>query len=354
MKIGVDYQSAQGKRTGIGVFAATLVEAIRREDPDMKLELYAPAKGSDLHTPGRIAWESISLPLRAARKRPDLLYSPGFGAAMWSPVPQVVTVHDIIGMRFPDNQKRVSGFYWSKWLPVSLKRARCLVASSESTRRDLEELLGIPHERVRVVPLAVDGRYKKTERGLESFAAKHGITGPYFICVSTLEPRKNHKNLIEAMKILKDRGRGSFSLVVIGKDAGTGAALKCQVEESGLAERVHFPGYIPDRDLIGLYNEALGYAAVSFYEGFGLPVLEAMSCGLTGVVSERSSLPEVAGDTGILVNPDDPGQIADALHSLYEDAPLRERLSTMAYGRAQTFSIKRVASEMIEVFKNAV
>ena len=353
MKIAVDYQSAAGKKTGIGVAAQNLFEAMREQSSGIEWLLYHN-HGRELNTPGRILWESFELPKRTRRDRPDLLYSPGFAPPMWGNVPSVVTVHDLIGMAFPGNQTPVSSFYWATWLPNAIRRARRVVASSEWTRRDIERFLRIPPERVEVVPLGVDASFRKLEdrSGISEVLKQRGISRPFFVSVSTLEPRKNHLRLLQAYERLKSRGKANFMLVIIGKPGGAEQALKKFVEETSMAADVIFLGYIRHEELVCLYNAALGYIMVSLYEGFGLPVLEAMSCGLSGVCSDRTSLPEVAGKTALEINPEDVDAISRAMSRLSEDAGLREALSQAAYNRSKLFSTQRTADEMIRIFRN--
>lgn len=355
LRIAVDYQSAAGKKTGIGVAAQNLVEAMCGLAPEVDWLLYRSEK-SDLNTPGRIAWESLELPRRTRRDRPDLLYSPGFAPPMRGNVPSVVTVHDLIGLAFPSNQTPVSRFYWSVWLPAAVRRARRVVASSESTRRDIERFLKIPAERVEVVPLGVDSAFRKEENKKDRSAAlkRLGVSKPFFISVSSLEPRKNHLRLLQAYLLLKKKGKAPFGLVIVGKPAGAQNTLASFVKENALEGDVKTLGYACQEELVALYHEAMGYVMISLYEGFGLPVLEAMNCGLSGVCSNRTSLPEVAGETALLVDPEDVSAIAAALERYSGDAALRASLCAAAHKRSALFSTAVCARHMIKIFKNEV
>ncbi len=353
LTIGVDASSIIAQKTGIGVAAKNIYEAMIKEAPEIRFLPYTP-KDVQLNTPRRILWESVQLPLKVLRDKPDLLYSPGFAPPFYSPVPGVVTVHDLIGMAFPGNQGKASSFYWSTWLPAALKRARRVVASSESTRRDIERFLKIPASRVSVVPLGADESFQRIEdeRQIFSVLERYGLKKPFLISVSTLEPRKNHMRLLQAYSILRKKGQNSFSLLVIGKSGPAEAALRGYIEKEKLGKDVHLIGYAPQNDLVALYNAALGYATISLYEGFGLPVLEAMRCGLSGICADRTSLPEVAGDTALLVDPENVEQIADSMNRFAYDTPLRHRLGSAALERSKLFSNTRCARQMIEIFKN--
>jgi glycosyltransferase involved in cell wall biosynthesis len=352
VKIAVDYQSASGQKTGIGSAAENMVRAMREAAPDIEFLLYQSGK-EDLKTPGRLAWENISIPMRALKDKPDVLYSPGFAPAFFSPVPQVVTLHDLIGMAFPGNQGKVSSFYWSSWLPMTVKRAKRVVASSEHTRRDAEKFLKIPASAIRVVPLAVAETFRVIDdsSAISRILEKYKIRGPFFIAVGTLEPRKNYQRLLEAYAQLKAHKKNGFSLVIVGKPGAAAPALQILVRELGLEKEIKFLGYIDNEELTVLYNAALGYVVVSHYEGFGLPVLEGMSCGLSGIVANNTSLPEVAGDAALAVRPESIDDIAHAMRDLFENASLRSELKMRALSRSKNYSMRKTADQMIGILK---
>lgn len=353
MRVGVDYSSVFQAKTGIGTAAQNLLEAMKKEAPETEFLLYR-GPGRDLRTPSRIFWESVRLPLTARKDKLDILYSPGFAPPLWSPAPSVVTVHDLIGMAFPGNQGAVSSFYWSRWLPMALKRARRLVTSSEHTRKDIEKFLKIPADRVSVAPLGVDSAFRKIEDAgaIQATIKKYDLRPPFYICVGTLEPRKNHLRLLQAYAQLKRQKKNAFSLVIVGKVGAASEELRRYAMENNLEPEVRFLGYLNQEELICLYNAALGYVMISLYEGFGLPVLEAMSCGLSGVCSNRSSLPEVAGDTALMVDPENVDEIAEAMSVFWEDPARRNKLTQAARQRAGRFSMNQCAKQMMRVFRD--
>lgn len=356
MKIAVDFQSAQGKKTGIGVFASNVLTAISKIRPDMEWFYYTPKQERDLNTPGRIFWESVSVPLKLLKEKPDLVYSPGFAPAWASPVPQVVTVHDLIGMIYPENLAPVSRFYWSRWLPLCLKRARTLVASSESTRKDMARLLGVGGENIKVVPLAASERFSKVEcdSDLEAVRRKYALSDTFLVAVGTLEPRKNIPAVLKAFRRFKDRHQNGVELALVGKSGGELQKIQRLIRELGLERHVKLLGYVPDDDLNLLYNSAFGYLFVSSYEGFGLPVLEAMRCGLSGICSQVSSIPEVAGETALYADPTNIDEMARQMAVFFQDQELRQELSKKALSRAREFSWTKTAHMMIEIFEGSV
>jgi glycosyltransferase involved in cell wall biosynthesis len=357
LRIAVDYQSAEGRKTGIGVFASNLFRAISRENCGIEFLQYStPINGRDLTTPQRICWESGQIPMRLLRDKPDLVYSPGFAPPMFSPTRRVVTVHDLIGVLWPSNQKGFSGLYWRSWLPAAMKKAHRIAASSESTRGDILRLLRVPESRVRVVPLCVDPCFRQLPpvHTPSLVLRRHGLAArPFYLSVGTLEPRKNYLRLLQAYLLLAVTSDPGFDLVIIGKPAGADRELHDFVAEKRLGDKIKFLGYVDNEELVELYNSAIGYVTVSLFEGFGLPALEAMSCGKSGIVSNRTSLPEVAGSTALMVNPEQPAEIADALRMYASDSALRERMGGEALARSRQFTPQRMARAMIEIFKEA-
>ncbi len=356
MKIAVDFQSTQGERTGIGVSALHLVEHIARQAPDIEFVRYTFRNTQNIGVLTRMRWESLHVPLKALRDRPDLVYSPGFAPAFFSLVPQVVTVHDLIGMVYPQNLTPAARFYWSRWLPLCVRRAKVVVASSESTRRDIGRYLGRDISKIPVVPLAASGTFRRMDASALSRErlARYGADKPFLLAVGTLEARKNIPNLLTAFAIFKNKTHHPCRLVIAGKCGGESGAVARRAQSEGMGADVTLAGYVSDDDLNLLYNACLGYVLPSLYEGFGLPALEAMSCGASGLVSNVSSLPEVAGDTALYFEPRDVRDIAGALERFCLDDTLRKNLSERALDRARTFSWSRSAQMMIEVFRKSL
>ncbi|MBI4432059.1 MAG: glycosyltransferase family 4 protein [Candidatus Omnitrophica bacterium] len=349
MRIAVDFQSAQGNKTGIGVYAENLVEALGQEDPSIELNCLTTARARDLSAAARILWESVEIPLRLGSRGADLLFSPGFAPAFFSTIPQVVTVHDLIGVLYPRNLPPAARFYWSWWLPHCVKRAKVVVASSESTRRDIIRLLKRPADSIHVVPLAPNRAFSK-----ENTLGARVSERPFFLHVGTLEPRKNIPNLLRAFSLFKKETPSDVMLILAGKAGGAENDIRRLIRELDLEKEVRLLGYVADPDLNQLYNQAVGYVFLSIYEGFGLPVLEAMRCGLSGIVSDSSSLPEVAGHTALYADPLNPESIAGQMSLFYSNAGLRRELADAAWRRSQAFTWQKTARMMIEIFRQSL
>ena len=303
------------------------------------------------------------MPLHVGRvEECEVFHSP------WFPVPKEVTahqrtrafltIHDLIPELFP-HLVTEGNILQHKRILESVTDRTYLLCASEATRRDL---LGhcdtADPEKAFVTHWAASELFHPVAEPetIERVRARYGIpSGPYMLSVSTLEPRKNIKALLHAwMEVHAQDEPNDLSLVLVGgKGWDIDDVLALQRGSRVLSDKVHFTGYVDDRDLAALYSGALAFIFPSLYEGFGLPPLEAMQCGTPVICSNRSSLPEVVGDAGLLVDPDDiPGMVA-AIRRLYQDAGLREHLGKMALGRSSQFSWQRCAEQTVGAYRRA-
>lgn len=351
MRIALDVQSTLGRKTGIGLYTANLLTALRRVAPQHDYVELAWGRTQELRTDQRLRWQQMVVPNRARAAHADVLHVPGFDAPWWKPCPVILTVHDLIGMLFPHNLPPVARFYWSRWLPWSVRRADHIIADSEHTRRDIICLMHIPAERIIVIPLGVDASFRPLEDRslLNALRKKYALPSDIILYLGTLEPRKGLDTLVAAYAALADRV--PHALVIAGKRGWYTEPLFRQVRELGLEARVHFTDYIPDADMSGLLNLAQVFVFPSRYEGFGLPPLEAMACGTPVIASNASSLPEVVGDAGLQVPPDDVAALARAIQRLIADADLRARLRAAGLARAATFTWEETARRTVEVYE---
>ncbi|MDP8259083.1 MAG: glycosyltransferase family 1 protein [Candidatus Aadella gelida] len=351
MRIGIDAQSAAGKSTGIGFYTRNLINYIEKTG-EASFERFVSGK-DDLNTIERIKWENSGL-LRSARKdKIDLLHVPGFAGPMFKRgIKTVTTVHDLIGMIYPENLGRVSRFYWQKWLPTCVKNSDIIIADSENTKNDIIRLLGVPEEKICVILLAVDDKFRPLETAtLDIVRKKYGLSDKFMLNVGTIEPRKNISGLVEAFtSYIKDYS-GEMDLVLVGKKDWGYRQVKRRVEELGVADRVVFTDYVDDDDLPALYNLAKLFVYPSFYEGFGLPVLEALSSGCPVIASNVSSIPEIVGEAGILLAPDDTEGLTNSFKKFDENRSMQLELSDMGIERSKKFSWQRTAEETLDVYR---
>lgn len=349
MRIAFDSASTRGRKTGIGVYTAQLVRALQ-DVPHIETVMLDDGATADQRTDRRIWREQNTLPRLANSVNADLLHLTGFAAPLRSPIPVILTVMDLIGVLFSKNFPLASRFYWSRYLPMTLRAPRALVTLSENTKRDVIRLAHIPPERIAVIPPGVDARFRHFDDSslLEMSRARLALPPRFFLFVSTLEPRKGIDTLISAYaRIAADV---ADDLVIVGKRGWYVETLFARVRALGLQSRVHFLGYLSDDDLPAVYNLATAFVFPSLYEGFGLSPLEAMASGTPVISSNVSSLPEVIGDAGILLPPADVEGFARAMRHTASDEAWRAELSARGLARAKLFSWERAAQKMAECY----
>jgi glycosyltransferase involved in cell wall biosynthesis len=352
MRIAIDTQSVLGSKTGIGIYTSALLAALRETAPQHEFVELNLRREVRMRLDRRLRWQQWSLPRAAYRARSDLLHIPGFDAPAWKKCPVVLTVHDLIGRLFPQNLPPVSRFYWSRWLPFSIRFADYIIADSEHTQQDIVRLLKIDPARITVIPLAAGPQYQPIAQAdtLQAIGRKYHLPERFILFVSTLEPRKGIDTLLAAyaalVQLLPD-----VPVVITGKHGWYTDQIFVQVKQLGLETRVIFTGYVPDEDLPALYNCAAVLAFPSRYEGFGLTVLEAMACGTPAVCSNASSLPEVAGDAALLVPPDRPDALADALRQVLADVELHRQMRERGLQQAARFSWEQTARRTLAVYE---
>lgn len=305
--------------------------------------------------PVRIAWEQTVLPIELLREGADLLHALGFVSPMAWGGKTVVTVYDLSFLRFPEVYNRANRMYLGTFTPPSLRRADRVITISEDARRDVIELCGVAPERVTPILLAADERFKPARPDeVEAFRRRQGLPERFVLYQGTLQPRKNVETLVRAYALLRNQGSDDHRLVLAGPRGWQYEPIFELTRQLGLEGSVTFPGFVPDDDLPLWYSSATVFAFPSRYEGFGLPLLEAMACGAPVVSSNASSLPEVVGDAGLLVDPSDVEGLCSALRQLLEDESLRQALSAAGQARARTFSWGRTASETVQVYREVL
>jgi len=300
----------------------------------------------------RILWEQLVLPRHARRRELDLLHAPVYVGPLDAPCPLVVSVHDLSFFRFPDLFPRIKRYYLQPFTRMTVRRASVVLASSESTGRDLVDILGASPDKIRVIPLGVDEgmRPLSGSKAVKVFRRRESLPEHMILYVGTLEPRKNLSTLLEAYARLCREPGFKHDLVIAGGKGWYYEEIDRTVERLGLRGRVLFPGFVPDADLPLWYNAADLFVYPSLYEGFGLPPLEAMACGTPVVVSDVSSLPEVVGGAGLAVAPSDSEALARAMARLLGDGELRDACRASGLERAQQFSWGACARKTADVY----
>jgi glycosyltransferase involved in cell wall biosynthesis len=347
MRFGVDARAATEERAGRGTMVRELLRAWARSDTPHEFVLYA-RKRWDEPLDERFRWRSIAAPdplwhtlaaRGANRSCQGFLSTNSYLTAWFLRIPSVVVVCDMVAWNPKLRPQRRAAAIERATLPLAVRRAAALECISDSTRRDLVERFPTAAGKAAVVPLAADERFV-------SDGPRTTVEGrPFVLGVGTLEPRKNLPRLIEAFAGLPDDVRGERLLVLVG-------ALGWEARETldAFARHAHLvrtPGHVPDAELPSFYRAADAFAYPSLYEGFGLPVLEAMRCGAPVLTSSTSSLPEVAADAAVYVDPTDVGSIREGLARLLVDTALCERLTRAGPERASSFSWDRTARDTL-------
>lgn len=354
MKVGIDIQSTIGKKTGIGYYTAHLLDNISSLE-GVEFNYYSDPDKLELNSIGRMRWENGSLMAMAEKDDIDIFHIPGFaGPFKKGRHKRVTTVHDLIGIIFPENLGILSRFYWQKWLPACIKKSDAIIAVSECTKQDIIRLLGVPEEKIHVVLSAADDRFTviADRTKLEEVRNKYDLPQEFILTVGSVEPRKNIHGLIEAFDLYIQESGSNVSLVIVGsKDWGYKKAYE-EAERRNRLSRVVFTDYVEDRDLPGIYNLAKFFMLPSFYEGFGLPVLEAMACGKPVICSNRAALPEITHDAAILIDPYSLESLKKAISEVDQDVALNEDLSLKSIRKASEFSWRKTAEDTLKVYEN--
>jgi len=289
--------------------------------------------------PARILWEQIVLPFEAARYRLDVLFNPGFTAPLFPPCRQVTVFHDLQHKRHPEYFRWFDLPFWQFLLWMAAHRSHRLIAVSEATRSDLLRFYSIPKERIAVVHHGVEPAFSRLDRS---------HTESYLLCVSTLHPHKNLPRLIRAY----GRKKRDFRLILAGLRGFHAEAIERLIEDLKLQDSVRITGWVPREELYSLYARARAFVYPSTFEGFGMPVLEAMAAGIPVACSDIPPLREVAADAALFFDPLNEDDIASGIERVMSDASLQERLTTAGRERARPFTWVRCAEQTLKVLSD--
>ena len=300
----------------------------------------------------RIVWEQMIWPLLTRRLDLDLLHSMAFVTPFFSNRPTVVTVFDLSFIHQPDSFPTLQRLYLTSQTKRSCAQARRVITISESGRRDVQQYLEVPVSRIDVVTPGVEESYRPLPSAeVEAFRQQQNLPKRFILHVGTLQPRKNILKLIDAFARLNEP---DLYLVLIGGKGWSFEEIFARVEELGIVDRVQFTGYVPDEALPYWYNAAMLFVFPSLYEGFGMPVVEAMACGTPVITSNTSSMPEAAGEAGLLFDPHDSEELADRIHTVLHDPDLAATMRSMGPKQALKFSWEKAGRETAVVYGRAL
>jgi alpha-1,3-rhamnosyl/mannosyltransferase len=364
MRIGIEISSIATRRTGVGHYIARLLRALldRRDGREYQLFSHAAIDPADPCLRGaalvdahfessRWVWMQTSLPRALARARVDICHFTNSLAPLWQPAPGVVLIHDASIFLFPQYHPLLRRVGRSSLLPAVARRSPAVVTISETARADLVEALGIRPEKVHVVYGAAPPGFRpiRNEHVLAAVREKYALPPEFVLTVGTLEPRKNLARLVRAHGRLRRAGY-PHELVLVGPRGWHMAELEYEI--SALQNGIRLLGYVPTEDLPSLYSLATAFAYPSIYEGFGLPAVEAMACGVPVIAGEGGAIPEVCGDAALLVDPTSEDELADGLRQVLADGALRETLRARGFERTRRYSWARSAEAMVRVYES--
>jgi glycosyltransferase involved in cell wall biosynthesis len=357
-----------GETGGMEIYARELIPALIEAAPRVQFTAFinreAAAVGgpwSELMTAvtvpvrgaNRTQWvlgEQTFLPALAMRARVDVLHSLGSTAPGWGRYRRLVTVHDLIYARYPEAHAGVRDLGMRVLVPLAVQRSHGVIADSRSTRDDLVELVGTPREKIAVVHLGLGSVRRSVAADTDDLCARLGLGGRMLLLsLSAKRPHKNLLALIDALALLAKDQRPV--LVLAGYATDHERSLRERAHDLGLGDDVRFLGWLTVEDVEGLWAMARAFVFPSLYEGFGMPVLEAMARGVPVACADASSLPEVAGDAALLFDPSDRSAIANALRRVLSDEPLREQLRARGLTRAAQFTWRATAEKTLAAYE---
>jgi len=367
MRVALNGLFLQQPSTGTGQYLREFVAAMRAQAPDVDLTFIAPFADptapaavqvypTTLRTENfaKLEFEQITFP-RVTKNKFTLAHIPHFGPPLFPTLPTVVTIHDLIPIVLPAYRGSLGVRLYTRLAALGARRAKAVIADSYASARDIEKYLRIPQERIHVVHLAADARFSPPSPiEIQRVRDKYQLPEKFILYLGGFDVRKNVRRVIETFAALEER-RAEWKLVLAGKvpeiDTPFFPNPHRIANEMRVLEDVNFIGLVAEEDKPGLYAAARAFLFPSHYEGFGLPPLEAMASGTPVISSDTSSLPEVVGNGGILLAPDDARGWSEALRALVRDDARRNELRVLGLNQAQQFSWQRTALQTLEVYR---
>jgi glycosyltransferase involved in cell wall biosynthesis len=363
--------SAGYRSAGIASYILQLLRALPAAAPDLELHAYTHENGARDELDGihlhwtrlrtqapatRILWEQLAFPLELARTHFDLCHSMAFVSPLLNYSPSIVTVYDLSFVLYPSYFRPFNRIYLTWGTRISTSRARRVIAISESTKGDLARLFDLPPGKIDVIPPGVEPRFFPNGDGtsVERFRLSKNLPEHFVLFVGTREPRKNIPTLISAFVRAKSRLHFPHRLVIVGGQGWKDEAISQAIQEGVASQDVILPGFAPAQELPSWYRAADAFVYPSQYEGFGMPLLEAMASGTPVITGSKSSLPEAVGDAALLVDPNDQVALEEAIVRMIADRGLREELIAKGRDRARRFTWARAAQSTVDVYRRSM
>ncbi len=373
MKIGIDASLVVGEKAGVGWSTANLIEALATVDQKNQYSLYpffyhifdprfkelvAPAKNFSVRFKAlpeawiRHLWFQSRIPRHRLLGKVDVLHSTTFCCPPVHSGKLIVTIYDISFVNYPECHTEANRVHCLTGTLESAMQADRIIAISQNTKKDLVEYFNVRDDRIDVIPLAARTDFHpRPMTEVQTYVTEHwGLDKPYLLSVGTVEPRKNLKHLIRVYCGLSEEIRNQYPLVIAGGEGWLSSDIYEWILEIGAESSIHFLGYVGSA-LPWLYCGATCFIYPSLYEGFGMPPLEAMACGIPVITSNTSSLPEVAGDAALLIDPLSEEELSSAIIKVVSDPTLRQTLSDKGLDQARKFSWDQIARDTLKVYE---
>lgn len=352
------------RRAGIHQYIAQLLRHLPPEEdvryvvftgdaPDLLWELPVQVVESAWRTDkplARIAWEQVAWPWAMVRERVDVVHSMAFVTPVLNPCTAVVTVYDLSFMIYPQAFPLAQRLYLQTQTRRSVRAARHVCTISESGRQDVHHYFGVPLDKISVIYPGVEAEFQPLPAAqIAAFRAAKGLPETFLLHVGTLQPRKNIPILLEA---LAQTGRPDLHLVLVGGKGWLYDEIFARVQALGLSQQVRFEGYVPDEELPLWYNTAVVLTFPSVYEGFGLPIVQALACGTPVIAADASAMPETVGEAGWLFPPQDASALAERIITACDDSAQRAEKRAQGLVQAQRFSWRTAGQRTAEIYRH--
>ncbi len=369
MRIGIDATSIPSQRGGVGFYIVNLISTLLEIDRENKYFIFMKKgdlseikdKANDRFIEvnitsrlARLTWEQTILPTMINRYKIDVFHSPHYTVPFRAKVKKVVTFHDMTFFSHPEYHLKLKVQFFRRIIPRAAKMADQIISNSKNTKNEIIKFLNVDGQKITVTHFAIDkNRYKPIPKGQvkEQIKKKYDIKDEYILFVGTLEPRKNIASLVNNFFRLKENGLFPGKLVLAGGKGWGFSEIQKIIKDHHFGKDVLLVGYVPEDDLPFLFNGATVFVYPSYYEGFGIPPLEAIACGTPTITSNISSIPEIMGEAAVLINPQRSDRLYQSLSSLVQNKAERERLRKAGLQRAEHFTWEKTARETLEVYQ---
>lgn len=364
MKIAIDIREAGGEKAGKGWYTFYITRSLLNLDKKNEYILYAktPVAGFESYKNARqkqirgfgFLWHrNVASDLK--KEKVDVFFGPTSYITptfLPSSVKSVITVHDLVAFLFPENHNKKAVILEKLFLKKALKRSDHILCVSNNTKKDLMDIFKVPESKLSTVYCGVSEEFKPVDKNsLSKFISETNLPKKFFLAVGTISPRKNYLNLLRAFEIV-NKSFPDYHLIMVGSKGWKYEEIENYIRVHYLTKKIHLLGYLSNKSLVALYNLSKGLVFPSFYEGFGIPPVEAMRCGCPVISSNISSLPEVVGDAALLIDPTNTQEISSAMESIISNENLAQTLSEKGLKQAEKFSWDLSAKKVHEIFLN--